>query len=75
MNVKIVPSSNPEALSFETTSKVLKSLPFEGIGFPWLLPAIGMSLLFGFGYILLQKTKSSPSIKDNKNKDKNEENQ
>lgn len=75
VNVKIVPSSNPEALSFETTSKVLKSLPFEGIGFPWLLPAIGMSLLFGFGYILLQKTKSSPSIKDNKNKDKNEENQ
>ncbi len=66
VNVKIVPASNPEALSFETTSRVLKSLPFEGIGFPWLLPAIGMSLLFGFGYILLQKTQVAPSLKSNK---------
>lgn len=66
VNVKIVPESNPEALSFETTSRVLKSLPFEGIGFPWLLPAIAMSLLFGFGYIIMQKAKGSPSIKDNK---------
>ena len=65
VNVKIVPASNPEALSFETTSRVLKSLPFEGIGFPWLLPAITMSLLFGFGYILFQKTRVSPSIRDN----------
>ena len=44
----------------------LERLPFEGIGFPWLLPAIGMSLLFGFGYIIIQKAKGSPSIKDNK---------
>ena len=69
VNVRIVPASNPEALSFETTIRVLKSMPFEGIGFPWLLPAIGMSLLFGFGYILIQKTQGSPSIRDNKNKD------
>jgi len=66
VNVKIVPASNPEALSFETTSRVLKSLPFEGIGFPWLLPAIAMSLLLGFGYILLQKTQGAPSMKSNK---------
>lgn len=74
VNVKIVPASNPEALSFETTSRVLKSLPFEGIGFPWLLPAIGMSLLFGFGYILLQKTQVAPSLKSNKANNIEEEN-
>ncbi|MGP1520191.1 MAG: branched-chain amino acid transport system II carrier protein [Treponema sp.] len=71
VNVKIVPESNPEALSFETTARVLKSLPFEGIGFPWLLPAIAMSLLFGFGYIIMQKAKGSPSMKDNKIENKN----
>ena len=55
---------------------MLKSLPFEGIGFPWLLPAIGMSLLFGFGYIIMQKAKGSPSIKDNRvaKKDATEDN-
>lgn len=71
VNVKIVPESNPEALSFETTARVLKSLPFECIGFPWLLPAIAMSLLFGFGYIIMQKAKGSPSMKDNKIENKN----
>lgn len=57
---------NPETLSFNTTIKVLKVLPFEGIGFPWLLPAIGMSLLFGFGYILSETTKKSPAMKGKK---------
>lgn len=71
VNVKIVPASNPEALSFETTSRVLKNLPFEGIGFPWLLPAIGISCLLGFGYMLLQMTKGAPSIKDNQSETSN----
>ncbi len=63
IKIGAVPASNPEALSFNTTIKVLKNLPFEGIGFPWLLPAIGTSLLFGFGYIISEATKKSPAMK------------
>ncbi|AGT42719.1 branched-chain amino acid transport system II carrier protein [Treponema pedis] len=64
IKIGAVPSMNTEALSFNTTIRVLKHLPFEGIGFPWLLPAIGMSLLFGFGYILSEITKKAPSMKN-----------
>jgi len=64
VNVKIVPASNPEALSFKTTISVLQTLPFENIGFPWLLPAIGMSLLFGFSYMLFYNTKGSSYVKE-----------
>ena len=67
--IEAFPLMSPETLSFNTTIEVLQSLPFENIGFPWLLPAIVLSLVFGFGYMLFEKTKTAPSIKGNR-KDK-----
>lgn len=62
-----------EAISFDTTIKVIKQFPLEKFGFPWILPAIGGSILMGFGYMLINITKNSPSIETG-NKSKKEDN-
>lgn len=59
-----------KAISFDTTIRVIKQLPLEKFGFPWIFPAIGGSIIMGFGYMLMNITKTAPSIKDNK-RDKN----
>ncbi len=71
IKVGAVPTMNQDALSFNTPIKVLKAMPFDGIGFPWLTPAIALSLICGFGYILFKKTEEAPSIKTKKDKTNN----
>ena len=63
IKLEAFPAMDQVGMSFNTTINVLKTLPFEGIGFPWLLPALGLSLLFGFGYIIMQKKEKAPSMK------------
>ncbi len=62
VKIGAMPMMGREALSFNTTVSMLRKLPLERIGVPWLLPAIAASLLFGFGFMLLEKTKKAPSI-------------
>jgi hypothetical protein len=62
VKIGAMPMMGRDALSFNTTVSMLRKLPLERIGVPWLLPAIAASLLFGFGFMLLEKTKRAPSI-------------
>ena len=68
IKLEAFPAMDQVGMSFNTTINVLKTLPFEGIGFPWLLPALGLSLLLGFGYIIMQKTEKAPSMKSESQK-------
>ena len=68
IKLEAFPAMDQVGMSFNTTINVLKNLPFEGIGFPWLLPALGFSLLLGFGHIIMQKTEKAPSMKSESQK-------
>lgn len=47
---------NSTASAFTTTQKVLEGLPFYSVGFSWIIPATVLSLVMGFGYMLLKKS-------------------
>ncbi len=64
LKIHALPTMNTEALSFNATIKMLKGMPFNGVGMPWLLPAFAVSLVFGFASILLKKTEEAPSMND-----------